>query len=171
LILGHYIFIVLLMIFASCAREILREILMEALNKSLRLSRNPLRKAPFAAAQTCSGFLAARVICFAPASARFFQAPQVSLPHLVLAETVLVEQIPGIKPSIMTIGKVQLNGVAAYRFYVADIDIFLSRLEHLLAGRMTTHFSRWRVNTQKFAGKAKCPAIHERNFQQPGFTM
>ena len=67
---------------------------------------------------------------------------QVLLPVLLLFQAEVIKIIPGVKPTVMSVVKNQLDGVVADGLYIFDIDVFFSGLQDFLSGTMSTDFGR-----------------------------
>src|SRR5258706_6998241 len=71
----------------------------------------------------------------------------------------------------MAVGEGGENGIAAYWLDLRDLDELLSRLQHLLARAVATHFGRRRIDPQELAWQLENLAIIECDFQHSRLLM
>ena len=105
------------------------------------------------------------------AGAGFRHALQIALPHFILIETEVIQQIPGIKPGVMAVSKIKLYGIITDRFDFGDVDHFLAGLQYFLPRTMAAYFGRWRMNAQKLAWKLKSFTVGESDVEHSGFCV
>ena len=79
----------------------------------------------------------------------------------------MMKIVPGIQPRVVPVAKYQLDGVVANRFYCSYLYVFFAFLQDFLAGAMSAHFCRRRINAQILARQLKCFAVVKADFQQP----
>jgi hypothetical protein len=83
------------------------------------------------------------------------------MPVLLLVESKIVKNIPGVKAAVMAVVEYQLNGIAADGFDGGYVDVFLSGLKNFLPRSVATHLRRGRVNTQILAGQLAMKTVLE----------
>ena len=64
------------------------------------------------------------------------------MPQIVVVFTEIIEVVPGIQATVMTVGENRLDGIVADGFDAHDIHVALAELENLLTDSMAPDFCR-----------------------------
>lgn len=83
----------------------------------------------------------------------------------------VVQRLPSIDAAIVSITKRRADGIIADRADVGDGDIFLTHLQHFLAGPMAPDFGGGGEDAQVFAGQFKVRAVVEAEFKEGGLLV
>ena len=81
------------------------------------------------------------------------QSSKVVLPERTLILSQLKQIVPAVNAAVVTVIKVDFNGVVADRLNVLNRDVSFAGLKHFLAPAVTAHFSRGGIHAQKFGAE------------------
>ena len=93
---------------------------------------------------------------------------EVGLPVMLTLAAEIPQEIPAVQPRIVAIIEVEADGVMPGRFDLADADMLLAHLEHLLARPVAAYLGRGRHHAQVLEGEGIPLPIGEYHLKQPG---